>query len=194
MSGPDRAEGSWMNAFAGWPLILVLLLASLALGDAASLMALDRTMRNHQFVLLAVTGAVALIGFIVFFIGAFLLMMDEDADSAANAGGDRQVRGLAGLRRLPQALRGSAYRFSGTASTAQAQDTFSLAELKRAGPKFWSDPVARRRTIAVAGGLMMVFGGFACAFVAVPRGLKPLIGVFVLYALVRLGWGYYKAR
>jgi hypothetical protein len=183
-----------MNAFAGWPLMVVLLLASLALGDAASLVALDRAMRIHQLVLLGAAGAVALIGFIVFFIGAFLLMIDEDADSAVDASGDRQVRGLAGLRRLPQALRGSAYRFSGIASTVQAQDTFSLAELRRAGPKFWSDPVSRRRAIAVAGGLMMVFGGFACAFVAVPRGLKPLIGVFVLYALVRLGWGYYKAR
>jgi hypothetical protein len=193
MKEPGRAAASWMNAFSGWPLMLVLLLASLVLGDAAPLVALDLVMRSHRLVLLALSGAVALAGFIVLFIGAFLLMMDDDAESSDEGAGP-QVRGLAGLRRLPAALRGSAYRFSGTASTVQAEDAFSVAELKRAGPKFWSDPVARRRIIAVVGGVMMVFGGFACAFVAVPRGLKPLIGVFVLYALVRLSWGYYKAR
>jgi hypothetical protein len=194
MKEPERATGSWRSAFSGWPLMLVLLVASLALGDATPLVALDRAIRNHQLVFLGITGAVALIGFILFFIGAFLLMLDNEAAPTADETGDQQVRGLAGLRRLPQALRGSVYRFSGTASTVQAQDTFSLAELKRVGADRWSDPVSRRRTIAVIGGIMMVFGGFACAFVAVPAGLKPLIGVFVLYALVRLIWGYYKAR
>lgn len=190
---PASAKG-WLQSLTGWPLMLALLAASLALGDTPALMALEAAMRSHHVMLLTLTGALALIGFIVFFIGAFLLVLDGDAAVSQGGQTDTQGRGLAGLRRVPAALRGRAYWFSGTASTVQAQDTFSLSELKHPGTNRWRDPVARRRALAVACGVMMVFGGFACAFVAVPRTLKPLIGIFLLYALVRLSWGYYKAR
>jgi hypothetical protein len=194
MSSPDGAGAGWMKSMSGWPLMLALLAASLAIGDSGPITALDSTIRQYQLALLVSTGTVTLIGFMVFFIGAFLLLLGDDADTTPDGANGQQVRGLARLRKLPHTLRASAYQFSGQASTVQAEDTFSIADLKRAGSSRWSNPVSRRRSIAVIGGVMMVFGGFGCAFIAVPRGLKPLIGVFVLYALVRLSWGYYKAR
>ena len=194
MTRPRRTEASWTRWFVGWPFMTLLVAASLAMGDVAPLVALDATMRSHEPALLATTGGIALGGFVAFFIGVFLLILDSDADTTGRETGGQQVRGLAALRRFPAALRGTAYRFSGDASTAQAEDVFSIADLKRAGAKLRGDPVARRRALAVLGGLLMVLGGFACAFVAVPRSLKPLLGLCVLYGAARLGWAYYRAK
>ena len=105
MSSPDRAGGGWMKSISGWPLMLALLAASLAVSDSGPIMALDRTIRHHELALLVITGAVTLIGFIVFFIGAFLLILDDDADTTPDGADGQQVRGLARLRRLPYTLR-----------------------------------------------------------------------------------------
>ena len=94
-----------MKSISGWPLMLALLAASLAIGDSGPITALDSTIRQYELALLVITGAVTLIGFIVFFIGAFLLILDDDADTTPDGADGQQVRGLARLRRLPYTLR-----------------------------------------------------------------------------------------
>jgi hypothetical protein len=175
--------------------MLGLVLAALGLGETLEpLEGAWDWLEQERISLLIVAGGTTVLGFLLF-MGGILDLIVSAGEAMAHEEVEDLYRSSRDIAARSYALRNSTYRIRGVASGASVQDEFSLREFKaalrsgalmRAG--FW-----RRRAITALGGLMTVFGGFGLVIVLAPGGLKLLFAGALLYALVRLSWGFARA-
>jgi hypothetical protein len=91
--------------------------------------------------------------------------------------------------------RWSKYRLAGEAVGREAQDQFTIGEMKsawRAGI-WWRVPRWRRRFSTFAGAVLMTFGLFGVFIVRGPEWVSLLCGLALLYAFVRTMWAFVRA-
>ena len=95
----------------------------------------------------------------------------------------------------PAAYRRWRYSFYGKSAGRGFDVEISFRQLKEVlrQPGWWRDPTSLSLLAAVAGGLLMVFGGLSLFVFYGPPWLKVLIGGWMLYALVRMTWGLVRA-
>lgn len=95
----------------------------------------------------------------------------------------------------PAAYRRWRYSFYGKSAGRGFDVEISFRQLKEVlrTPGWSRDPTSLSVIAAVAGGLLMVFGGFSLFIFYGPPWLKVLFGGWMLYALVRTTWGLARA-
>jgi hypothetical protein len=105
------------------------------------------------------------------------------------------------LRRNREAAAGTAlwkrwnYSFRGRSVGRSFGVEISFRQVKELlrSSGWWRDPFQASVVAAIAGGLLVVFGGFALFILHGPPWLKVLLGGWVLYALVRMTWAVARA-
>ncbi|HEX5757799.1 MAG TPA: hypothetical protein VF121_01250 [Thermoanaerobaculia bacterium] len=105
------------------------------------------------------------------------------------------------LRRNREAMAGPAvskrwrYDFHGR-SVGRAFDVeMSFRQVKEVlrSAGWWRDPARLSLIAPIAGGLLVVFGGFSLFILHGPAWLKVLLGGWLLYALARFSWAFARA-
>lgn len=154
----------------------------------------DAWVMAHRDTLLLSVGFVALLGVLLLVGSAIVLLMDSGTPMS-RAEVEEQMRSHRNAAALPYAFRKSTYRIWGRAAGVQADDEFSLRQLKQAlaSGAVWRTSLWRRRFAAVVGGLLLVVGAFGVIATLAPAPIKVLSVAVVAYALVRLGWAFAKA-
>jgi hypothetical protein len=172
--------------------LIGLLLAAIVLAEAPPFAAAAAWIDDRERPLLIATGAILLLGFVLFFAGILKLLIDhgEPMSHTDIEDVERSVR----MAPQPVAWRASAYRVIGSAAGRRGDESFKLGELKAAwrSGAVWRDPQWRRRAITVAGALLLVLGIFGGGVVIGPPWLKVLCAGALCYAFGRLGWGFLR--
>ena len=142
---------------------------------------------------LIATGGAAVLGFVLMMGGILDVLISQrtavghtDAEDV-----ERSVR----LAARPVAWRASSYRLWGRASGREGSDAFSLHSMKQAwrSGAWCRTSVWRRRYVIACGALLMTIGGFSLAFTLTPPPIKVLTGGAVLYVLLMIVRGLWRA-
>jgi len=189
----DGQRGSYtrdvgMKAFLQW--FVTLMLALFVIIGADSIPALKRidTLTDlHRGTLVAITLSITILGWLIF-MGTVIYFSVKDGRPLTT----EEVEETARQTSYPRSFV-SAYRLRGKTWGKGFDDSFSIAEAKRAGKDWWKDPRWRRNFVVGGGALIMGFGLFGLLSVLGPVGVKVLLGAAMLYALVRLTWAFIRA-
>lgn len=142
---------------------------------------------------LIITGASALLGFVLMMGGILDLIMAQDRTLGHEEAEEveRSVR----LAARPVAWRATSYRVWGQATGRQGADQFTMRELKQAwrNGAWRRETVWRRRYLTALGALLMTIGLFGLGFTLTPPPIKVLTGGALLYAMGMISWGFWKA-
>jgi hypothetical protein len=183
-----------MKTLLSYLLPLAALLVLIAAGEIPAVRGASAWIDARRAGLLEATLTVTAVGLVVM-IWAWVVV-------AARAGrpmSDEEAKELAG-RPLPlpgqQSFRAGIFRGAARGRTTDQPLEWSFAEMKaawRAGT-WWSDAGMRRKYVITAGGLLLIFGGFATCFVSFqPPAAKLLLGGAVVYAVARTVSSWYRA-
>lgn len=182
-----------MNRLLHMAVLLALVFVAAVLAELPPMPALAAWIQKREWSLMIATGSVGVLGFTLMMGGILKLLMDQD-ESLSHADVEDVERSVRMAAR-PVAWRASSYRILGKAAGRQGAESFKLQELKAAWKSgaVWHIPVWRRRLITTIGALMLFIGLFGLIVVVGPASLKVLFGGALLYALVRLTWGFWQA-
>ena len=147
----------------------------------------------HQTTIAIGTGALAFAGLMLMMGGIIDLIMSQDRSLSHAEAEDveRSVR----MAAQPVTWRATTYRVWGKAAGSEGSDQFSFADLKRAWRRgvLWRNTAWRRRIIIATGALMMTVGILGTCFTVFPAPIKVLTALALLYVMVRIVWGLWKA-
>jgi hypothetical protein len=184
----------WKRALstAAWGAGAILVLAA---GEALPpLQDLAGFMTLHRAWFLGPAIAAAALGFVLLVGGGVAMALASGQPMSR-----REIEQMERLRREaaagPAVARVSAYKSWGPAVGAQGSDEVSFREMKLAWRgRAWRASRRWRRLFAMtAGGALLFFGLFGVCFVLAPAGLKLLIGLAVVYAVVQTARGFSRA-
>ncbi len=146
----------------------------------------------HRTPWLAITGASALLGFVLMMGGILDLVIAQDHRLGHE--GAEEVERSVRLAARPVARRAASYRVWGRATGRQGAEQFTLREMKQAWQSgAWRrETVWRRRYLTALGALLMTIGLFGLGFTLSPPPIKVLTGGALLYAMGMIGRGLWK--
>ena len=167
--------------------LVVVALAFIRLGYFRDILA---TMLASGHRSLAATLTIAVAGFTLLVLGGARLVLSQ-GKPMSHAEIEEQFRAI---KYGPQGRTGplsysrSIYRIFGPAQGAQAEQQVSLHAMKEAwrSGAWWRDSMWRTLFMMTAGGLMMIFGGFASFVVADPAVVKAFAGGALAYTTFQL--------
>lgn len=171
----------------------IILLA--ALGRAwRPLRNLETWFQAHRSAWLVPLGILALLGLALFIGGAVAMVLGQGTPMSHEEIEELERRRLR-WRLGPGLARWVAVRVPAIAVGAEAGDSASFAEVKAAfRARAWEvSPRWRRLFVVMLGSFLLVAGLFGAAVVIAPAGLKPLFAGALIYAAVRLAWGFARA-
>jgi len=187
-SADASGSGGWFGSAWGW-LVPVALVAVVVLGnglaDQHPIRDVDDFFHQRQTLLLGVTITIAVTGFIAFMGGIMWMVFARGSPmSREDVEHQHEQMMLDQNSRIGGAAR---YRISGETVGAQAEDAWSMAEMKNAwNAGLWrSVPLWRRRFLTTAGALAAMCGAAGLVIVLAPPGVKLLVVGCVAYATVR---------
>jgi hypothetical protein len=179
----------------GWGASVAVALLAITLGELSPAMkALEDVMARHQPPLLAVAIGMAALGFVLF-MGGLIHLMLTGGQPMTHVEVEEMARQSRDLSARPYVWRRSTYRIRGRTVGAQAEDAASFSEIKAA----WRSGAWRRSRrwrrmfVILTGGLLMTFGIFGIPFVVGPAGIKLVVGAAMVYVLVQLVRGFWRA-
>ncbi len=183
-----RGVRGWLGSLA--LVFLAILLAEIFKGPIARFEAL--LARHHGAMQWSLIGATA--GGLLLFVAAAIYLGRRGVSM-----GPEEVEEM--LRKNRETMAGPAayrrwrYSFYGQSAGRGFDVEISFRQLKEVlrQPGWWRDPTSLSVIGAIAGGLLMVFGGLSLFVFYGPPWLKVLIGGWMLYALVRTTWGLARA-
>jgi hypothetical protein len=137
---------------------------------------------EHQTALVAVCAALMAVGFVAFLgTGLFVLLWPQAPSDPTSS--TAPAIDYSGTRRQPGRINRDFY----------VETSFhSVKDALRSGG-WWSDPEWRVLFIMMAGALLLFFGLFALFLVIGPLTVKLIVAGAMLYAVIRLGWGFARA-
>lgn len=183
-----RGVRGWLAGFA--LVFLAILLAEIFKGPIARFEAL--LARHHGAVQWSLIGATA--GGLLLFVAA-AIYLGRHGVSMGPEEVEEMLRKNRETMAGPAAYRRWRYSFYGRSAGRGFAVAISFRQLKEVlrQPGWWRDPTSLSLIGAVAGGLLIVFGGLSLFVFYGPPWLKVLIGGWMLYALVRTTWGLARA-
>jgi hypothetical protein len=124
---------------------------------------LDGLTREYQDVLMRIAIGTAALGWLIFMVSIIYMVVIPDLRK----------------RRAPRRI----------------QSGFTFSAIKRALRRgsFWREEEYRFLFFIASGALTMCIGLFSIAFVMGEPGVKLIVGIAVVYAIVRLVWGFAQA-
>jgi hypothetical protein len=147
----------------------------------------------NQAAWLVATGSAALLGFVLMIGGILDVLVTQDRALGHSEAEDveRSVR----LAARPVTWRATSYRVWGHAMGREGSEEFSLSAMKQAwrSGAWCRTAVWRRRYVIACGALLMTIGGFSLAFTLTPPPIKVLTGGAVVYVLLMLARGLWRA-
>jgi hypothetical protein len=174
--------------------IVLLIGASILLGEAQPVHSLSTWIDAHELALAAGVGCVLALGLVLFLGGTTKLALErgEPLDRGDIEDVERSVR----IAAQPVTSGQSSYRFIGHAEGRAGEETFSLRELKSAWHRgaVRSDRDWRRRAITLLGVLLLAAGICGAGVVLGPTWVKVLLSGALLYVYGRLAWGWFRRR
>lgn len=182
-----------MKKVRGWAGAFALVLAAIILGELPVMKELDHFIKDHEFWWLVGIGSTGVIGFALL-MGGILHMIVTRGEPISHEDAEDLSRSVK-LAARPTTWRASAYRIWGTTAGGQAHDEFSFRAMKDAwrSGAWRRELLWQRRFVTTVGGLMTFIGLFGLFFVIGPTWMKVLMGGAMLYASVRLTWGFWQA-
>lgn len=202
-AAPEATTGArawaWLTGVARWvariALVLVAIFVAGVIGELVpALKELEAWMAERQAPLLYATGTAAAVGLFMM-LGAVISLIMERGEPLDHTGVENVSRSVRDAQMGPRISRTSAYRIFGKAAGASADDAFTFAELKSAfrSGALLSEGRWRRRLAVLCGGSLMFLGMFGAFIVLAPLALKLLLALVVVYVVVRVGWGLFRA-
>jgi hypothetical protein len=182
-----------MQTLLEWLKVLGVILTAILLGELPIVKDVVQVIDQQRVWLLPLTIGLAVVGFVMLLwgwvSGGLLLGQPMTHEEVEQLAARTQILG--------PGKRFSKARLWGKTSGVQVPDmAWTFQEMKaawRAGT-WWADPDMRRKYIITAGGTLCILGFFAVLVVVVgPTSVKLILGVTLLYALVRLTWAFWQA-
>jgi hypothetical protein len=180
------SQVAWLAAF--------LLVAALA-QSLPPLRRLDDFFRAHQRVFLISLGAAASVGLVLVIGGAVAMVLARGVAMSREEIEELERRMMRLKAGPPMALRWAAVRVPKAAVGAEDEDVATFSEIKAAfRARAWqASPYWRRFFSMMIGALLLAIGLFGVAVVLGPPAVKLLFAGAMLYAAIRLLWGFARA-
>lgn len=180
------SQVAWIGGF--------LLIAALA-RSLPPLRRLDDFFRAHQRVFLISLGAAAGVGFVLFIGGAVAMVLARGVAMSREEIEELERRMMRLKAGPPSTFRWAAVHVPEAAVGAEAEDVAAFSEIKAAfRARAWQVSGRWRRFFSmIIGALLLAIGLFGVAVVLGPPAVKLLFAGAMLYAVIRLLWGFARA-